>query len=104
MATIAAQTSKLTARRALAEITVGPDRVTSGYRTYTADSGSTTTAVIGGLSGIGSDYILALPWAVNNTDLSVPFEFRRAIELSGTTVTFANAFGAAIAGAEEIEF
>ena len=104
MAVVAATVSKLTARRALAEIVVGPDMRTSGYRTYTAASGTTTTAVISALSGIGADYVLALPWCVNNTDLTVPFEFRRATDLSGTTVTFANAFGAAVATDDELDF
>src|SRR3990167_6628869 len=105
MPSISAQTSKQTARRALAEITVGPDKRTTGYRNYTAAAGGDTdTAVISALSGIGADYVLALPWCVNNTDTTVPFEFRRAIELSGTSVNFANAFGATIAAADDLDF
>ena len=91
-----AQVSKQTLRRAVA----GP----GGYRTRTTTSGgSTTTAIIAGLSGIGADYVLDFPWTLAN-DLANAGEFHRASSFSGTTVTFADAFTATVANATSLDF
>jgi len=89
--------SKQTARRALAA-------VAGGYRTYdTTTGGSSSTAIIAALSGIGADYLLAMPWGLAN-DGTQALSFRRASQLDSTTVTFANAFGGTIATAVSMDF
>mgnify|MGYP001608779323 CR=1 FL=1 len=97
MPTAIATLSKQTLRRDIA----GP----GGYRTRTTTGGgTTTTAIIAALSGIGSDYVLDMPWGLAN-DLVNAGEFHRAIGLSGTTVTFADAFSVGvIANATSMDF
>ena len=104
--TIAATITKQQARRALADITVHQDlngNWITGYRNYdTTALGTSTTAIIAGLSGIGADYILDLPWWLAN-DGNNAGEFRRATSFSGTTVTVANAYTNAMASAVDMD-
>jgi len=87
--------SKRTLRRAIAG---------RSYRTRaTTGSGSTTSAVIAALSGIGSDYVLDMPWGLCN-DGNNAGEFRRATGLSATTVSFANAYTNTVASGVSMEF
>lgn len=92
MPSTTAQVAGNTLRRALAEIT-------GGYRSFVTTSGGTAGGIdfiVSGLSGIGADYVLNMPWALA-VDLANIREFRRAVSFSGTTVTMATTFSATVA-------
>src|SRR3990167_1253878 len=94
MPSLTAQTAGNTLRRALAEIA-------GGYRSYTTTSAGNaggTTFLVSGLDGIGSDYVLDMPWALQVDGANIR-EFRRATGLSGSTVTVATAYTAQVASA-----
>ena len=92
MPSLTAQTAGNTLRRALAEIA-------GGYRSYTttgAGNAGGTTFVVSGLDGIGSDYVLDMPWVLQTDGANIR-EFRRATGLSGSTVTVSTAYTAQVA-------